>query len=75
MNPDLVVRLIHGSSEADSPAFPSVGVSVEFREALVEAGYDAEFTLVEGALHGSVFRPGEDAFAVTVEQVIELARG
>jgi acetyl esterase/lipase len=72
-NPDLVVRLIHGDSEDDSPVFPSVGTSVEFRQALAEAGYDVEFTLVEGAHHGSVFRPGEDAFTVAVEQVMELA--
>jgi acetyl esterase/lipase len=69
-NSELQVRLIHGDA-------PDVGwydvpleVAMEFHQALAEAEYDVQLIVLEGATH----RYGPDAIAVTVEQVMELAR-
>jgi acetyl esterase/lipase len=71
-HPDLVVRLIHGDWEADDRVYPTVADSIAFRDLLVGAGYDAELTVVEGALHGSVHRKGEAAFEIALRDVLEL---
>jgi acetyl esterase/lipase len=73
-NPELQVRLVYGD-EVD-PAWYDVQpeVSVEFHQALVEAGYDVELILVEGASHTDLTKHYSDAFAMTVELVMELAR-
>lgn len=72
-NPDLALRLIHGGDEADDNSFPSLGLSTEFHRALTSAGYDSDLTVVDGALHGSVWRVGEEAFITAVRAVMDLA--
>lgn len=69
-NPDLVVRLIHGGL-SEVP----VAEGEEFVQILEEAGYDVEFTLVEGAHHTGVGSPDSPAFAVIVETTLEVASG
>ena len=74
-HPDLIVRLIHGGYAADDRVFGPVAEAEAFRDVLIEAGYDAELIVVEGALHGSVYRKGEDAFATALRTVTELTGG
>jgi acetyl esterase/lipase len=72
-NPDLVVRLVHGD-DAD-PGWWEVprAVSIEFEQALLEAGYDAELTLFEGADHDALLRPGSEVVDVIVQQAFAHA--
>jgi len=73
-NQELVVRLVHGR-DADTAWYDvPPEVSAEFSEALSAAGYDVAVTYVEGATHGSLLTES-DAFDVTVETVIDVARG
>jgi acetyl esterase/lipase len=69
-NPELQVRLIHGNAEDVAWYDVPLEVSMEFYQALTEAGYDVELTVMEGATH----RVGSDVMAMTVEQVMNLAR-
>ena len=73
-NTDLVVRLIHGEDVDDIWYEVKPVASREFHQALADAGYDVELTLIEGATHVDL-RPGTEAFEVTIEQVLETARG
>lgn len=52
-NPDLVVRLIQGKLDLLVPA----GFATGFHQALLEAGYDSELTIIEDGDHGSVVNP------------------
>ena len=73
-NPDLRIRLIHGDNKDTAwYDFPPT-VSIEFHEALADAGYDAEVSVIEGSPHTGLTATHYDAFKVTVEQVIEVAR-
>lgn len=74
-NPDLVIRLIHGDDTDVAWYEVPRAVSVDFHQALVDAGYDAEITLVDGASHTAITRPGSEAFAITVRQAFEVAQG
>jgi acetyl esterase/lipase len=69
-NPDLVVRLIHGAS-SEAP----VAITEEFAQILVEAGYDVDFTVVEGATHSGAEFPTSPAFDVIVDTTMNVARG
>ena len=68
-------RLIHG----DLPEKPGYEVpleeSVEFCHAPVEAGYDAELTVVEGASNSDVLSRSSEAFEIVVQQVLQVSRG
>jgi hypothetical protein len=72
-NSGLVVRLIHGVDVDDIWWEVPTDTSVAFHQALLDAGYDAELTLLDGATHVDL-HPGTEAFDVTVEQVMEVAR-
>lgn len=69
-NPDLVVRLIHGELSEDP-----VSTSEEFARILTDAGYDVEFTLVEGAAHTGVGSADSPAFDVIVDTTLDVAGG
>lgn len=69
-NTDLVVRLIHGEDVDDIWYEVPPDASREFHQALADAGYDVELTLLKGASHVDL-HPGTDAFEVTVQQVLE----
>lgn len=69
-NPELRVRLVHGDAPDLDWSDTPLDVAVGFHQALAEAGYDVELTVVEGAPH----QPYADAIAVVVEQLMELAR-
>lgn len=73
-NTDLVVRLVHGDDT--NPGWFEVprAVSVDFHQALEDAGYDAEITLVDGASHTAITTSGNEAFDTTVTQALELAQ-
>lgn len=73
-NPDLKIRLIHGMDE-DVAWFQTVPqVSIDFQQALEEAGYDATLTFVEGAHHTDVAEDSNsDLFKETVKQTMEVA--
>jgi hypothetical protein len=73
-NPDLVVRLIHGDY-VDTPVDDPVSWSQEFAELLADAGYDVEFTLVEGAAHSGIDSETSPAFDVIVDTTLEVAGG
>lgn len=73
-NPDLQVRLVHGDAADVAWWDVPLGVSIEFHQALADAGYDVELIVVEGAHHGALASVYSDAFALTVQQVMELAR-
>ena len=74
-NPDLVVRLIHGDdTDVDWYEVPRQ-VSVEFHQALAEAGYDAEVTLLDGPSHLGLTNSSSKAFEETVQQVLQVAGG
>jgi fermentation-respiration switch protein FrsA (DUF1100 family) len=66
-NPDLIVRLIQGELDLLVPA----GFAVAFNEALVNAGYNAELTIVANGNHGSVVDPEGDG-GLALEAVREI---
>jgi acetyl esterase/lipase len=73
-NPDLQIRLIHGD-DVDYFWYDTIlEESIGLHQALTDAGYDVELIVVEGAYHKALTRPTSDAFALTVQQVMELAR-
>jgi acetyl esterase/lipase len=74
-NPDLVVRLIHGGYVDTVFGDAPVAYSEEFAEILAEAGYDVEFTLVEGAAHTGVGSEDSPAFDVIVDTTLQVAGG
>jgi len=67
-NPDLAVRLIQGELDLLVPA----GFAIAFDDALAEAGYDVELTIVENGDHGSVVDPQADG-GLVVAAVLEVA--
>jgi acetyl esterase/lipase len=72
-NPELKVRLIHGTSPDKTIYDVKLEVSTEMHQALVDEGYDAELHVVEDSPHSALNNPDDDAFILTVEQVMELA--
>ncbi len=73
-NPELQVRLLHGDAGGVIWWETPLGASIEFHQALADAGYDVELIVVEGASHSALPSQYSDAFALTVQQVMELAR-
>jgi len=75
-NSDLQVRLVHGDDIDTQWWDIPPEASIEFHQALADAGYDVELILVDGASHATLSSKylHPDAFALTVEQVMELAR-
>jgi acetyl esterase/lipase len=73
-NPDLQVRLVHGVDVDDEWYDIPPEVSIEFYQALADAGYDVELFLVEGSSHLALGFPSSDAFELTVQQVMKVAR-
>jgi len=73
-NLDLKVRLVHGDDLDVTWYETPPQVSIEFHQALADAGYDVELIVVEGAHHTDLTSTYSDAFALMVQQVIELAR-
>ena len=72
-NPDLKVRLIHGIDNDDTVFEVLPEVSTQFHEILIDAGYDAELTIIEGGTHFDHTNPYSETFKVIVEQVMNLA--
>ena len=68
-NPSLVVVLLHGDSDNLVPTESSV----QFNEALEDAGYDVTLTILEGAGHETLVSPTSDAFAITVALALDVA--
>jgi acetyl esterase/lipase len=74
-NPDLVVRLIHGGRPPSTDEWEvEIEHSSDYLAALLEAGYDADLVVVDGATHMDVARSYSSGFDATVEQVMDLAR-
>lgn len=73
-NPDLQVRLIHGDDFDEFWYDIRPEDSIAMHQALADAGYDVELIVVEGASHTALTNRYTDAFALTVQQVMELAR-
>jgi hypothetical protein len=74
-NPDLQIRLIHGDDIDLRWYDVPPNVSIEFHQALADAGYDVELTIVEGATHIDLTTPDTRGLRLTVQQAMELARG
>jgi len=73
-NPQLVVRLLHGDYEETREQDP-VSQSEEFAELLADAGYDVEFSLVQGGAHSGSYLPSSPAFDVIVNTTLDVAGG
>jgi acetyl esterase/lipase len=73
-NPDLQVRLIHGDDWGAFWYDTPLDESIELHQVLADAGYDVDLIVVEHAPHSALTLPHSKAFALTVEQVMELAR-
>ena len=73
-NPDLVVRLIHGEGGESLTQVPRI-VSEEFHQALENAGYDVELTMLPESPHLALAAAGSPAFASAVQQAMEVASG
>jgi acetyl esterase/lipase len=67
-NPGLVVRLIQGEFDLLVPA----GIALAFHDALDDAGYDVELTIVEEGTHRSVVDPDAEA-DIVVEAVLSVS--
>ena len=74
-NPNLQVRLVHGVDDDYAWYDISPEESIALNQALADSGYAVELISVEGANHGSILYSTSEAFALTVQQVMELARG
>jgi acetyl esterase/lipase len=74
-NPALQVRLIHGDAADVGRYVVLPEESIAMHQALADVGYDVELHVVEGASHLALTMRHSDAFALMVEQVMELARG
>jgi acetyl esterase/lipase len=74
-NPNVVVRLIHGFDVDDTVAEVLPEVSVQFHQVLADAGYDVELVTLDDASHFDLLDATLEAFEVTVQQVLEVARG
>lgn len=74
-NPDLVVHLIHGDDTDVAWYEVPRAVSVDFYQALTDAGYDVELTLLDGASHIDLTHYFTEAFDVTVRLVMQVAGG
>ena len=72
-NPDLVVRLVHGDDEDVAWYEMPRAVSAEFNQALREAGYDADLTLLDGLDHNAIKSPGSEAVVVIAQRAIDPA--
>ena len=74
-NPDLVVRLIHGDyTDPEWYEIPRQD-SVDFHQALAEAGYDAEVPILVGSPHIGLTIPSSKAFEAAVQQALQVAGG
>ncbi len=74
-NPDLQIHLIHGD-DVDSLWYEvKPEVSNDMHQALVDAGYDAELTVLEGATHRDLSSQYSEVFAVTIQEVMEFVHG
>ena len=73
-NPDLKIRLIHGQDEDTAWSQTVPQVSIDFHQALEEAGYDATLTFVEGAHHTDLAKKSNsELFKEVFEQTMEVA--
>jgi acetyl esterase/lipase len=72
-NPDLKIRLIHGQDEDISWFQTLPQVSIDFQQALEEAGYDVTLTFVEGAHHLDVRNSNSELFKEVVKETMEVA--
>jgi acetyl esterase/lipase len=72
-NPELQVRLLHGNVPDVEWYDTLLAVSREFHQALAEAEYDVELIVVQRGTHDDI-TSDSDVIALTVEQVMELAR-
>lgn len=73
-NADLKVRLVHGVDEDTGAWDVRPQVSIDFHQALSDAGYDVTLTLLEGASVEDIHESGSEAFETTVQQTLEVAR-
>jgi acetyl esterase/lipase len=67
--PEIKFRLLHGTYEDDSP---HVDVTKDFYQTLLDAGYDVQLILVEGATHMDVIFQDKDAFSALIDQLINV---
>ena len=74
-NPGVEIVLVHGDDVDRFWYDIPMERSVAFHEALLEAGYDAELVVVDGASHTAVLSSGSEGFTATVEQVMQTAAG
>lgn len=73
-NLSLRVRLIHGDDNDRYWSDVPPERSIEFHQALADAGYDVELFIVEGDPHQALTDSYYEAFALTVQQAMELAQ-
>ncbi len=67
-NSDLIVRFVHGDADT---TVPLERIS-DFNDAMVDAGYDSQLLVVDGADHGAPASPTSEAGIVALEVIAEL---
>jgi acetyl esterase/lipase len=72
-NPDLQVRLLHGEDEGSHWWDISPQVSIDFQQALKDAGYDVTLTIVEFTGHTALGWDGSEVFQIAIQQTLEVA--
>jgi acetyl esterase/lipase len=74
-NPDLQVRLLHGEDEDTHWYDFPPQASIDFHQALADAGYDVTLTIVDLAAHTDLGYSGSEAFQIAIQQTLEVAHG
>jgi acetyl esterase/lipase len=72
-NPDLQVRLLHGEDEDTHWYEIPPQASIDFHQALADAGYDVTLTIVEFTGHTALGWDGSEVFQIAIQQTLEVA--
>ena len=68
-NPGLIVKFVHGTSDATVP----IELTGAFHDALISAGYDSELIPINGAGHADPANPTRNAGLAALDQLAILA--
>jgi hypothetical protein len=72
-HPELILRLIHGIDEDHHWYDVPPEVSEDFHRVLLDAGYDVELMMIDGATHVSI-SSGAEGFEETVDAIMDVAQ-
>jgi acetyl esterase/lipase len=72
-NPDLQVRLLHGEDEDVHWYDIPPQASIDFYQALENAGYDVTLTVVDSTSHTALGNRDSEVFQIAIQQALEVA--